>query len=122
METATLTGTKRLMILQPCTAPELESQRFADEVRQGLLAHPKTLPWPYFYDEAGSRLFERICQQPEYYLTRSEDAILREHADAMLRVDLRPSLDRARERERFENPEADRRGVEALWGTALSSH
>jgi L-histidine Nalpha-methyltransferase len=84
METATLTGTKRLMILQPCAAPELESQRFADEVRRGLLAHPKTLPWSYFYDEAGSHLFERICQQPEYYLTRSEDAILREHADAML--------------------------------------
>ncbi len=37
----------------------------------------------YFYDEAGSRLFERITEQPEYYLTRTELAILRDHAPEM---------------------------------------
>jgi dimethylhistidine N-methyltransferase len=58
--------------------------RFAEAVRSGLLAVPKTLPWTYFYDEAGSRLFEAICELPEYYLTRTEDAILREYAAAMV--------------------------------------
>ncbi len=44
----------------------------------------KTLPCRYFYDDRGSRLFEQICDLPEYYLTRTEDAILLEHADAMV--------------------------------------
>jgi len=38
----------------------------------------------YFYDQRGSQLFEQICQQPEYYLTRTEAAILREHAADIL--------------------------------------
>lgn len=53
-------------------------------VRAGLLNWPKTLPCQYFYDEVGSALFERICRVPEYYLTRTEDAILRRHAGAMV--------------------------------------
>ncbi|MBX6315704.1 MAG: L-histidine N(alpha)-methyltransferase, partial [Isosphaeraceae bacterium] len=57
---------------------------FAEAVRRGLTAHPKTLPCQYFYDAAGSLLFEQICELPEYYLTRTEDAILREHAGAMV--------------------------------------
>ncbi len=51
-----------------------------DEVRAGLTAHPKTLPTKYLYDDLGSALFEVICLLPEYYLTRSEAAILRAHA------------------------------------------
>lgn len=57
---------------------------FAKAVRDGLRSEPKTLPCRYFYDDRGSRLFEQICDQPEYYLTRTEDAILRDHADAMV--------------------------------------
>jgi dimethylhistidine N-methyltransferase len=57
---------------------------FAGAVRSGLLSEPKTLPWSYFYDEEGSRLFEAICRLPEYYLTRTEDAILRRDAEAMV--------------------------------------
>jgi L-histidine Nalpha-methyltransferase len=57
---------------------------FADAVRSGLLAEPKTLPWTFFYDEIGSGLFEAICDLPEYYLTRTEDAILRHDAEAMV--------------------------------------
>lgn len=57
---------------------------FAEDVRRGLSARPKTLPCRYFYDAAGSQLFEQICALPEYYLTRTEDAILREHAGAMV--------------------------------------
>ena len=57
---------------------------FAGAVRAGLVAEPRTLPWAYFYDETGSRLFDAICQLPEYYLTRIEDSILRRHAGAMV--------------------------------------
>jgi L-histidine Nalpha-methyltransferase len=57
---------------------------FAADVRRGLTARPKTLPCRYFYDEVGSQLFERICGLPEYYLTRTEDSILRRYADAMV--------------------------------------
>src|SRR5262249_52740607 len=39
----------------------------------------------YFYDAAGAALFDRITTLPEYYLTRVEDAILREAASAVVR-------------------------------------
>jgi L-histidine N-alpha-methyltransferase len=42
----------------------------------GLSARPKTLPSKYFYDAQGSRLFEAITRQPEYYLTGTELALL----------------------------------------------
>lgn len=54
--------------------------RFADDVRAGLTATPKSLPCVYFYDALGSALFERITALPEYYLTRAESEIIREHA------------------------------------------
>lgn len=57
---------------------------FARAVRAGLRSTPRTLPCRYFYDEKGSRLFEQICDLPEYYLTRTEDAILGDHADSMV--------------------------------------
>ncbi len=57
---------------------------FAAAVRRGLTAKPKTLPCQFFYDAVGSQLFEKICALPEYYLTRTEDAILRTHAPAMV--------------------------------------
>ena len=46
----------------------------------GLTATPKRLPPKYFYDRAGSELFERITELPEYYPTRCELGILHEHA------------------------------------------
>jgi L-histidine Nalpha-methyltransferase len=61
----------------------------AADVRRGLTARAKWLPCKYFYDSTGSALFEQICELPEYYLTRAETAILREHAPAL--VDLCPS-------------------------------
>lgn len=45
----------------------------------GLSKSPKRLPSKYFYDARGSELFERICEQPEYYPTRIELAIMRDH-------------------------------------------
>ncbi len=54
-----------------------------DLMVDGLGASSKTLPCRLFYDERGSELFELICEQPEYYLTRTELAILREHLPEM---------------------------------------
>jgi L-histidine N-alpha-methyltransferase len=51
----------------------------AADVRAGLMRSPKALEPHLFYDEAGSRLFERITELPEYYLTRAEHEILLEH-------------------------------------------
>lgn len=53
---------------------------FAEDVRDGLTASPKVLQPKYFYDELGSRLFEAITALPEYYPTRAEAEILRNHA------------------------------------------
>ncbi len=50
---------------------------FLADVWSGLRAAPKRLPSKYFYDSQGSRLFEAICELPEYYLTRCEAALLR---------------------------------------------
>jgi L-histidine Nalpha-methyltransferase len=50
-----------------------------EEVRSGLVQPQKRLSSKYFYDERGSRLFERITRLTEYYLTRSEQALLDEH-------------------------------------------
>lgn len=50
------------------------------EVTAGLRADHKTLPCKYFYDAAGSRLFDQICELDEYYPTRTEVGILNERA------------------------------------------
>lgn len=49
---------------------------FANDVREGLTANPPWLHPKYFYDAAGSELFDRICLLPEYYPTRTEESIL----------------------------------------------
>lgn len=56
------------------------SESFLDEVLLGLRQSPKTLPCKYFYDERGSLLFEKICALDEYYLTRTELAIMERYA------------------------------------------
>ena len=53
-------------------------QRVA-EILEGLGEPQKRIPPKYFYDERGSRLFDEICQLPEYYLTRTETTILESH-------------------------------------------
>jgi L-histidine Nalpha-methyltransferase len=57
----------------------------ADDVRRGLEARPRSLPPKYFYDHAGSVLFERITELPEYYLTRVEEVIIRDVAAEVVR-------------------------------------
>jgi L-histidine N-alpha-methyltransferase len=58
----------------------------------GLSGTPKSLPCRLFYDHEGSLLFEQICDLPEYYLTRTEAAILQEHAARMV-AELPPGVE-----------------------------
>jgi dimethylhistidine N-methyltransferase len=53
---------------------------FARELLAGLQQPRKTTPCKYFYDACGAALFEQICAQPEYYLTRAELSLLTRHA------------------------------------------
>ncbi|HEY9449923.1 MAG TPA: L-histidine N(alpha)-methyltransferase [Gemmatimonadaceae bacterium] len=62
----------------PHRAPSLR-----DEVLAGLRGTPKTLPAKLFYDERGAELFDAITHLDEYYLTRTELAILVANADAI---------------------------------------
>jgi len=53
------------------------------DVLDGLRRRPRALPCKYFYDKTGSLLFDRICELPEYYLTRAETALMERHIDAI---------------------------------------
>src|SRR5262245_59482632 len=55
------------------------AERLREDVLAGLALPQKSIPPKYFYDEQGCRLFEAICELPEYYPTRTETAILRGH-------------------------------------------
>lgn len=57
----------------------------AAEVRRSLSARPRWLPSKYFYDDRGSELFEQITAQPEYYQTRTEEALLGTIAGEVIR-------------------------------------
>ncbi|MCK7594861.1 L-histidine N(alpha)-methyltransferase [Pseudomarimonas salicorniae] len=70
----------RVLDLQP------EASDIRRDVLEGLARTPKQLPSKYFYDARGSELFEAICEQPEYYLTRTELAILDTHMDGIARA------------------------------------
>jgi len=52
------------------------TSEMAAEVRAALAGTPPSLPSKYFYDDRGSRLFQEITRLPEYYQTRTEEAIL----------------------------------------------
>lgn len=56
-----------------------DGDTFGPDVLRGLSATPKAIPAKYFYDGIGSRLFDRICELPEYYPTRTEMQILKAH-------------------------------------------
>jgi dimethylhistidine N-methyltransferase len=58
---------------------------FLEDVVAGLSLPQKALPPKYFYDAKGSKLFERICRLPEYYLTRAELSLTREHLSSIAR-------------------------------------
>ena len=64
----------RLAWIEGRQQERLES--FAECVESGLASEPRSLPCRFLYDARGSALFERICELPEYYLTRAEREIL----------------------------------------------
>lgn len=74
-------SSERLTVIVPTEDPEFTD--FACEVREGLTNLPKRLPCRFLYDSQGSELFERICELPEYYVTRTEKEILEEHAEEL---------------------------------------
>ncbi|MGA2537457.1 MAG: L-histidine N(alpha)-methyltransferase, partial [Terracidiphilus sp.] len=76
----------------PQITPQTEL-RVAAAVRDGLSCRTKRLPSWLFYDDAGSDLFERITQLPEYYLTRTERAILATHAGEMIALAVQRETD-----------------------------
>src|SRR3989442_14001075 len=49
---------------------------FLADAITGLSSNPRSLPCKYFYDERGAALFQKICELPEYYITRTEIDIL----------------------------------------------
>jgi iron(II)-dependent oxidoreductase len=71
---------------------EAASDGFAQSVVRGLSDHPRWLHCRYLYDAVGSHIFERICEQPEYYQTRTEAALLATHAAAIRRFAGAPTL------------------------------
>ena len=56
---------------------------FCADVKASLAKAQKAVPSRWLYDERGSQLFEEITKQPEYYLTRTETAILNDNSDAI---------------------------------------
>jgi iron(II)-dependent oxidoreductase len=65
---------------------------FAQSIVRGLSDHPRWLHCRYLYDSAGSDIFERICEQPEYYQTRTEAALLAAHANHIRDLAAAPTL------------------------------
>src|SRR5262249_53747081 len=61
------------------------SRTLEEDVRRGLTESPKSLPPKYFYDAIGAKLFEDITRVPEYYLTRTEAALLETLAPRLMR-------------------------------------
>ncbi|MGV8107593.1 MAG: L-histidine N(alpha)-methyltransferase [Nitrososphaerota archaeon] len=62
------------------------NNEFAKEVARGLNDKQKHISPKFFYDKMGSKLFEEICMQPEYYLNRIESQILKDSADEILKI------------------------------------
>ncbi|MGZ5181231.1 MAG: L-histidine N(alpha)-methyltransferase [Ramlibacter sp.] len=56
--------------------PQEAGSEFQQDLQRALAAPPHAISPKYFYDAEGSRLFDRICELPEYYPTRTERAIL----------------------------------------------
>lgn len=56
------------------------------ELRAALAEEPRRIPSRYFYDDRGSELFERICELPEYYQTRTEHGLLEATAERIVEL------------------------------------
>ncbi len=63
-----------------------------EEILSGLMADPMYVSSKFFYDKAGSKLFEEITRLDEYYPSRTEKSILKSHATEILEDSYNPSL------------------------------
>ncbi len=83
---ASITDTARISLDIQCLT--IEPTRYVPDLKEdvcaGLLNRPRSLPPKYFYDARGSELFNRICDTPEYYPTRTEDALLQQAGSAII--------------------------------------
>jgi L-histidine N-alpha-methyltransferase len=74
-------------VTAPCvhdrTPPTGARERLLADLRHGLAQRPRSIPPKWFYDEKGSLLFEQITELPEYYPSRTEEALLAAHAAAV---------------------------------------
>jgi dimethylhistidine N-methyltransferase len=77
---------QRLQIKRLVGATQLFTSTAGIEVVKGLTQTRKSLPAQYLYDDRGSELFEQICELPEYYLTRTETAILQQYASEIAQL------------------------------------
>ena len=68
-----------LTAIQPASEVPPSTSDLLSDVIAGLSSNPRTLPCKYFYDEQGAALFQKICELPEYYVTRTEIDILDQH-------------------------------------------
>lgn len=80
-----------MRLIEDCNLTKINYEDFREDVLAGLSQTPKTLPCKWFYDEAGSRIFEEITKTAEYYPTRVEARLLE---DVVLHLrDFIPHLD-----------------------------
>lgn len=79
-------GGTRSVLLQACSQRKDPVLEFAASVAAGLERRPRSLECRFLYDEEGSRLYEEITKQPEYYLTRTEASLLARHATDISRL------------------------------------
>ncbi|MBU7585861.1 MAG: L-histidine N(alpha)-methyltransferase [Nostoc sp. TH1S01] len=77
---------ERLQIQRLVEATKVVTSTAGSDVVKGLTHTLKSLPPYYFYDDQGSDLFELICELPEYYLTRTETAILQQYAGEIAKI------------------------------------
>ena len=69
------------------TTTKIEFQNtFEKEVYEGLTAFPKRLSSKWFYDKKGDKLFQKIMELPEYYLTSCEYNIIEKHQEEIAKL------------------------------------
>jgi L-histidine N-alpha-methyltransferase len=84
MEPITAAGAGRVTV--DCVLADGAERTLAEDALDGLTRPFKELPPKHFYDARGSELFDAICELPEYYPTRTERAILRDCAAAIVEL------------------------------------
>ena len=72
--------TLKTATLDSSPSPADSRQEFLRDVLHGLSGKQRSIPGKYLWDEEGSRIFDRACTSPDYYVARQETALLRSAA------------------------------------------